>query len=130
VDESALNLPEIKAILDTYYEAFHAQDWPAFAEPLADEFRYYTDNATILPKPEFLRFLQSEPWVPVRYSMSDYSLHGSDAGDLAVATYTMRFTGIVGENEVTIVALETAVFRRIARAWKLVHFHSSNKVLE
>ena len=43
-------LEEIRLKLEEYYETFHNKDWLKFAECLADNFKYFTDNAFTLDK--------------------------------------------------------------------------------
>lgn len=119
---------EIQEVLDRYYEAFRSHDWEAFATPLADDFRYFTDEAVIRSKGEFLEHLQQSAWRPISHLMSDMRVRFVPLGGMAVATYTMEFRGETDGKETTIIALETAVFERNSGGWQLVHFHSSDRV--
>jgi ketosteroid isomerase-like protein len=125
---SAQSISAITDLLHRYYEAFHRRDWKAFAMPLDDGFRYFTDNATVQSQEEFLSFLMNDPWEPTGYSMSELQVHVAHSNDLAVATYRMQFDGIHSGKTMSIIALETAVLRLIENEWKMVHFHSSNVV--
>lgn len=118
---------QIELELRKYYDAFNEKDWLKFSESLDDNFKYFTDKCTVQSKQEFLEFLKRNIWCGAGYKISDLNFIISDNEDLAIASYSVEFTGTVSGENMTVRAIETTVFIKLNDKWKIIHSHSSNK---
>jgi ketosteroid isomerase-like protein len=123
-----MSADEIKKTLLDYYEAFHNKEWDKFSDQLTENFRYFTDKATILNKEKFVDFLKKDTWQGKSYSVDNIEIHAPEAGDFGWGTYKTMFTGTDNNTEYTITAVETSIFEKSGGSWKISHHHTSNKV--
>ena len=116
---------EIRQLVEDQQSAVCAKDIDAIMAYYADEFAVFN------VKPPF-QILDAREWrrvwemslahFPASFGSEMRDLVVSVSGELAVAHYFLRFTGLPGEPSWIRV---TAVYRRIAGRWLIVHEHSS-----
>ena len=119
---------EIKKTLLDYYEAFHNKQRDRFADFLTGNFRYFTDNTIVQDKEKFVDFLSKNTWQGESYSVDNIEIQASGDGNFAWGRFKTQFQGTENNTELTITAIETAIFEKTEGRWKISHHHASNKI--
>ncbi|MDZ4712499.1 MAG: nuclear transport factor 2 family protein [bacterium] len=113
---------------DNFYKAYHKKNWSKVEKLLSDDFKYFTDNFTVMDKPGFMEFSKSVEWEGKLFRVSELNVMISKGEDFAVLSYKIYFEGVYDRNDVTVEAIETLVLNKEKTDWKIVHFHISNKL--
>lgn len=118
----------IDDVIHTFYHHFQKREWDKVSDMLHNDFVYFTDKCTRQNKNQFLTFLANDTWVGSSTTISEIESTVADSGELAVARYSVVFTGTFNTEVITINSIETMIFQRNASTWVILHCHTSNKV--
>lgn len=119
---------ELAKFPENFYNAYHKKDWIKVEEFFSEDFKYFTDNFTVMDKKGFMEFSNAVEWEGKLHRISGLDLKLSGSEDLAVLSYKVYFEGVYEGNEVSVEAIETMVLNKDQTGWKIVHFHISNKL--
>ncbi|MBS1494989.1 MAG: nuclear transport factor 2 family protein [Bacteroidetes bacterium] len=118
---------QISLKLNEYYNAFNSKDWEKFSLMLTDDFIYFSDNAAVMNKEQFIDFLKKDSWQGKSFNIEDLMVIISEDKSLGVAVYKISFDGKMSDKDITMNAIESTTFSKINNEWKVIHSHVSNK---
>lgn len=121
------NSEEVKFKLNEYYKAFNDKDWDKFSSMLTDDFIYFSDNAAVMNKDQFVNFLRKDSWEGRSFNIDDLIIIISGDNTLGIAVYKISFNGMVNDKEAQVDAIESTTFKKENNEWKVIHSHVSNK---
>jgi len=118
----------IESALRKFLDAFNESRWNDFSNCIDESFKYFTDGCNIKNKEQFVLYLTNSGWDGKGYTLHDLEILTSDDGTFAVARYKIEFSGLVGGELSTVTAIETACCILNNNEWKMIHYHTSNKM--
>ena len=118
-----------KEYIQTFYELFHNKKWESFAQQLHENFTYFTDGCIVQNKSQFVKFLANDnTWIGKSYSVENIKVHFNENEKIAFCTYQTEFVGADNGQQLIVKAIETAILSKENNEWKILHFHTSNKM--
>jgi ketosteroid isomerase-like protein len=120
----------VRGVLDAFYAAVDRRDWAAVEATLAGDFEFYSDDALVLRRNEFIKAMKDDDMVVTRLELDPIVIEAPAGSSIAWAKYHARVESRIRGKPHNVATVETVVFRKGEDSrWKMIHNHASIKRL-
>lgn len=118
--------------IDEFFSAASNHDWQGIEALLAPDFMFYTDNALVLTREEFLMEMKKDAMVIQHMELYDIEYFASVDNSLAFVRYRLTLLGKIRNVSHNVETIESVVLRKGVgdqEPWLFVQNHASLKPL-